>query len=119
MICYEEEYQAIKAIIADLGAQAKVRVVILTDHDGQQIAISGNELEFDSLEFPHTDSFYKSLLQSQSLRQQTFPIIEQTIPSGMCLYTIIANRVILGALLRQESDKAFVRLRIKRASERL
>src|SRR6201986_2910996 len=121
MVMYEEEFNQIQTVVDRLVREANAKVVFIVDKNGQLIAASGETEHIDTTSLASltagniaaTGGIAKLLRGNEFARQfhegEKANIHIQLVGNGVILVVIFDNKTSLG----------LVRLRVKKACERL
>lgn len=121
MVMYEEEFQAINAVIEKLLKDSNSKVIFLVDKNGQLISGVGETARFDttSLASLTAGNIAATGGLAQLIGEKEFSILFHEGEKDNLHISIVGGRVILVVLFDNRSSLGLVRLRVKKASEEL
>jgi len=121
MVMYEEEAQQVSEIIDQLVKEANAKVVFVVDKNGQLISSSGETegLDATSLASLTAGNIAATGGLAKLLGEKEFSILFHEGEKDNLHISLIAQRVILVVIFDERSSLGLIRLRVKKASERL
>jgi len=118
---FEEDYQAINNVLANLLKSSNAENILLIDRTGQLITQAGREVEFDVVSFASlcAADFEANYQLAKLVGEKDFnTLYHQGTKESMYLGKI-ARGVVLVVLFDKRTTLGLVRLRVKRAVEEL
>ncbi|MEM6962355.1 MAG: roadblock/LC7 domain-containing protein [Myxococcota bacterium] len=121
MVMYEEEFNQIQAITNRLVAEANAQVVFIIDKNGQLIAASGEteQLDTTSLASLTAGNIAATGGIANLLAEKEFTTQFHEGEHANIHIQLVGNRVILVVIFDSKTSLGLVRLRVKKASEKL
>lgn len=121
MVLYEEEFQQIVKEVERLCQDANAKVVFLVDKNGQLIASSGEVKDMDttSLASLTAGNIAATGGLAKLLGEKEFSILFHEGEKDHLHISLIGDRVILVIIFDNRTSLGLVRLRVKRASDKL
>jgi predicted regulator of Ras-like GTPase activity (Roadblock/LC7/MglB family) len=118
---YEEEFQAIKALLDTLRMDASAKIVFLVDKNGQQIADAG---EVDLIDTTSLASLTAGNVAATDglaklIGEKEFSILFHEGRKDNIHISIVGQRLILVVIFDERSSLGLVRLRVRKASAEL
>ena len=121
VVMYDEEFNQIKSIISKLRVDANAKLVFLVDKNGQQIAAHGNieNLDTTSLASLTAGNVAATDALAKLIGEKEFSILFHEGERDNIHISIVGLRVILVVIFDERSSLGLVRLRVKKASQKL
>lgn len=121
MVMYEEEAQQVSEIIDQLVKEANAKVVFVVDKNGQLISSSGETegLDTTSLASLTAGNIAATGGLAKLLGEKEFSILFHEGEKDNLHISLIAQRVILVVIFDERSSLGLIRLRVKKATEKL
>lgn len=121
LVMYEEAFRKINAELQKLHKQSNLKVVFLSDKNGQLIASAGETHDIDttSLASLTAENIAATGGIARLLGEKEFTILFHEGEKDNIHISLIGQRVILVVIFDQRSSLGLVRLRVKKASETL
>ncbi len=121
LVMYEEEFQAIKALLDTLRMDASAKIVFLVDKNGQQIADAG---EVDLIDTTSLASLTAGNVAATDglaklIGEKEFSILFHEGRKDNIHISIVGQRLILVVIFDERSSLGLVRLRVRKASAEL
>ena len=121
LVMYEEEFQAIKALLNTLRMDASAKIVFLVDKNGQQIADAG---EVDLIDTTSLASLTAGNVAATDglaklIGEKEFSILFHEGRKDNIHISIVGQRLILVVIFDERSSLGLVRLRVRKASAEL
>lgn len=120
-VMYDEEFERIKAVIDKLLRECNAKVIFLVDKNGQLIAGCGETEQMDttSLASLTAGNIAATGGLAKLIGEKEFSILFHEGEKDNIHISIVAQRVILVVIFDHRSSLGLVRLRVKKASEKL
>ena len=121
VVMYDEEFNQIKSIISKLRVDANAKLVFLVDKNGQLVAGAGelNDIDTTSLASLVAGNIAATGGLAKILGEEEFPIHFHQGERDNLHITLVAQRIILVVIFDERSSLGLVRLRVKKAGQRL
>ena len=121
LIMFDEEYRKIQAVIDQLHADARSKVVFLVDKNGQHIAGSGEVEAIDATSLASLTAGNVAATDglAKLIGEKEFSILFHEGKRDHIHISIVANRLILVVIFDDRSSLGLVRLRVKKTSGEL
>jgi predicted regulator of Ras-like GTPase activity (Roadblock/LC7/MglB family) len=121
LVLYEEDHKKVTDAAARLCAEANARAVFLVDKNGQMIAEAGalKEIDTTSLASLVAGTIAASGGLAKVLGEEEFPSHFHQGERDNVYITVVAQRVILVVIFDEQSSLGLVRLRVKKAGQRM
>ena len=121
MVMYEEEAQQVSEVIDQLVKEANAKVVFVVDKNGQLISSSGETegLDTTSLASLTAGNIAATGGLAKLLGEKEFSILFHEGEKDNLHISLIAQRVILVVIFDERSSLGLIRLRVKKATEKL
>ena len=121
MVMYEEEFNQIQSITDRLVGEANAQVVFIIDKNGQLIAASGetDQLDTTSLASLTAGNIAATGGIAKLLAEKEFTTQFHEGEHANIHIQLVGNRVILVVIFDSKTSLGLVRLRVKKASEKL
>ena len=120
-VMYEDEYQRIDEVVRNLLDAANSKVVFLVDKNGQQIASAGQleNLDTTSLASLTAGNVAATDGLARLLGEQGFSVLFHEGDPDSIHISVINDRMILVVIFDARSSLGLVRLRVRKAQEKL
>jgi len=121
MVMYEQEAHQVSEIIDQLVKEANAKVVFVVDKNGQLISSSGETegLDTTSLASLTAGNIAATGGLAKLLGEKEFSILFHEGEKDNLHISLIAQRVILVVIFDERSSLGLIRLRVKKATEKL
>jgi predicted regulator of Ras-like GTPase activity (Roadblock/LC7/MglB family) len=118
---YEEEFQAIKALLNTLRMDASAKIVLLVDKNGQQIADAGDVDLIDTTSLASLTAGNVAATDglAKLIGEKEFSILFHEGRKDNIHISIVGQRLILVVIFDERSSLGLVRLRVRKASAEL
>jgi predicted regulator of Ras-like GTPase activity (Roadblock/LC7/MglB family) len=118
---YEEEFQAIKALLNTLRMDASAKIVFLVDKNGQQIADAGDVDLIDTTSLASLTAGNVAATDglAKLIGEKEFSILFHEGRKDNIHISIVGQRLILVVIFDERSSLGLVRLRVRKASAEL
>jgi len=119
LVVYEEEYQALRRILARVHGEARCKAVLLMDTAGQMMADWGTTGELDLMSFCSlaASNIAATASMAQLVGEKDFTILFHQGKNDSIHISLVGNRVILAVIFGNEASLGLVRLRVRKAAE--
>ncbi|MCZ6822823.1 MAG: roadblock/LC7 domain-containing protein [Deltaproteobacteria bacterium] len=121
LVLFEEDHKRIVAVAERLVSEANAKAIFLVDKNGQLIADAGELKGIDttSLASLVAGNIAATGGLAKILGEEEFPIHFHQGARDSLHITLVAQRIILVVIFDERSSLGLVRLRVKKASQRL
>ncbi|HHD12158.1 MAG TPA: roadblock/LC7 domain-containing protein [Deltaproteobacteria bacterium] len=121
LVMYEDEFREIEEIISRLVMEANAKSVYLVDKDGQLIASSGETHGIDSTSLASLTAGNIAATGglAKLIGEKEFSILFHEGEKDNIHISLVGQRVILVVIFDDRSSLGLVRLRVRKASEKL
>ncbi len=121
LVMYEDEFREIEEIISRLVMEANAKCVYLVDKDGQLIASSGETHGIDSTSLASLTAGNIAATGglAKLIGEKEFSILFHEGEKDNIHISLVGQRVILVVIFDDRSSLGLVRLRVRKASDRL
>ena len=121
LVMYEEEFQAIKALLNTLRMDASAKIVFLVDKNGQQIADAGDVDLIDTTSLASLTAGNVAATDglAKLIGEKEFSILFHEGRKDNIHISIVGQRLILVVIFDERSSLGLVRLRVRKASVEL
>ena len=121
LVMYEEEFQAIKALLNTLRMDASAKIVFLVDKNGQQIADAGDVDLIDTTSLASLTAGNVAATDglAKLIGEKEFSILFHEGRKDNIHISIVGQRLILVVIFDERSSLGLVRLRVRKASAEL
>ncbi len=121
LVMYEDEFREIEEIISRLVMEANAKSVYLVDKDGQLIASSGETHGIDSTSLASLTAGNIAATGglAKLIGEKEFSILFHEGEKDNIHISLVGQRVILVVIFDDRSSLGLVRLRVRKASDRL
>ncbi len=118
LIIYPEEFSEIRAILAQLAAEARAKLVFLVDRNGQPIAFHGDDESVDTTSLSSLAAGNVAATEglAKLLGEREFSVLFHEGQRDNIHFSIVAHRAILVVIFDTHTPVGLVRLRVRRAS---
>ena len=121
LVLYEEDHARVTAVAQRLVQDANAKVVFLVDKNGQQIAAQGEieNLDTTSLASLTAGNVAATDGLARLIGEKEFSILFHEGERDNVHITLVAQRIILVVVFDERSSLGLVRLRVKKATQKL
>ena len=118
LIIYPEEFSEIRAILAQLAADARAKLVFLVDRNGQPIASHGDNEAVDTTSLSSLAAGNVAATEglAKLLGEREFSVLFHEGERDNIHFSIVAHRAILVVIFDNHTPVGLVRLRVRKAS---
>lgn len=118
LIIYPEEFSQIRAILAQLAAEARAKLVFLVDRNGQPIASHGDSEAVDTTSLSSLAAGNVAATEglAKLLGEREFSVLFHEGERDNIHFSIVAHRAILVVIFNNRTPVGLVRLRVRKAS---
>ncbi len=117
LIIYPEEFSEIRAILAQLAAEVRAKLVFLVDRNGQPIASHGDSEAVDTTSLSSLAAGNVAATEglAKLLGEREFSVLFHEGERDNIHFTIVAHRAILVVIFDNQTPVGLVRLRVRKA----
>lgn len=118
LVIYPEEFAELRAILAQLAADTRAKLVFLVDRNGQSIASHGDAEAIDTTSLSSLAAGNVAATEglARLLGEREFSVLFHEGERDNIHFSIVARRVILVVIFETRTPVGLVRLRVRKAT---
>lgn len=118
LVIYPEEFQEVQAILAQLAAETRAKLVFLVDRNGQPIASYGDGESIDATSLSSLAAGNVAATEglARLLGEREFSVLFHEGERDNIHFSIVARRIILVVIFDTRTPVGLVRLRVRKAA---